>query len=77
MKIGGFVNSHGFNLASLMEAGRLAGYRLPQKIDILAIEISDGFSFSEKPTPRVAARIDEIAEYALEMVVVGCSKLGN
>jgi hydrogenase maturation protease len=68
MRGGAFVNAHGFNLASLLDTGRNLGYDLPERIDVLAVEITDNLTFSERPTPAVACRIDEIAARALEMI---------
>jgi hydrogenase maturation protease len=47
------ASPHDINLATALELGRKLGAALPQQIIILAIEVADVTTFSEKCTPEV------------------------
>ena len=48
------ASPHDVNLATALELGRKLGAALPQQITIIAIEVVDVTTFSEKCTPEVA-----------------------
>jgi hydrogenase maturation protease len=48
---------HDVNLVTALELGKKIGLKMPQKIDIFAIEVSDTVNFREECTPAVAAAI--------------------
>lgn len=50
--------SHQISLPTALELGRRLGYELPQQIDVLAVEIEDVLTLSERMTPAVAAAVD-------------------
>ena len=51
------ASPHDINLATTLELGRKLGAVLPQQIIILAIEVADVTTFSEKCTPEVERAI--------------------
>jgi len=51
------ASTHDVNLATALELGKRLGLALPQKIDILAIEVADTGRFSEECTLEVAEAI--------------------
>lgn len=56
---------HDVNFATALELGQRLGVALPQRIDILAIEVADTSHFSEECTPEVA----EAIPVCVEMVI--------
>jgi len=58
------ASPHDINLATALELGRKLGVALPQQITILAIEVVDVTTFSEKCTPEV----DRAIPLAVSMV---------
>jgi hydrogenase maturation protease len=56
------ASTHDVNLATAIEFGKRLGLALPQKIDILAIEVADTGRFSEECTPEVAEAIPVCAD---------------
>jgi hydrogenase maturation protease len=47
------ASCHGINLANAIRLGKQLNYKLPQQIDIFAIEAADVSTFSEELTPDV------------------------
>lgn len=61
------VNSpHDSTLKSAIELGRQLGEKLPERIDILAVEIKSEFEFSEQLTPPVEAALPRLVIMALD-----------
>ena len=60
------ASTHDVNLATALELGKRLGLALPQKIDILAIEVADTGRFSEECTPEVAEAIPACVEMIIE-----------
>ncbi len=58
------ASPHDINLATALELGKKLGVALPQQITILAIEVVDVTTFSEKCTPEV----DKAIPLAVSMV---------
>jgi len=59
---------HDSTLKSALELGRQLGEKLPDKIDIIAVEIKSEFEFSEQLTPPVAEALPLLVNMALEWV---------
>jgi len=53
---------HGMNLATVMELGRQQKMDVPGEVVIYAIEVVDVLTFGEELTPRLAARVEAIAD---------------
>lgn len=47
------VDTHGMNLATILETGRRLGYRMPRRMMVLGIEGRDFTTFQETPSPVV------------------------
>lgn len=58
----GLINSHQINLPTALELGKKMGYLMPEVIDVLAVEIEDNTTLSEKMTEKVAGSIDLVLE---------------
>lgn len=58
----GLINSHQISLPTALKFGKKMGYRMPQEIDILAIEIEDNTTLSEQLTEKVAGSVDIVLE---------------
>ncbi len=56
----GPAGSHGIGLQTALLLGRLAGWSLPRRIVVYAVEAADTTTFSEELTPRVAAAVPRI-----------------
>lgn len=61
-------NPHDLNFTAALELGKKLKVILPQRIDILAIEIPDATSFSEKCTPEVAKAIPACVRMVLRLL---------
>jgi len=59
-------SSHDASLAVALEFGRMAGVRLPARVEIWAIEAGDVVTFGEGLTPRVAEAAERLAACLLE-----------
>lgn len=56
------VDSHGLNLATVVDTGRRFGYPMPEQLTILGIEGRDFTSFQEHPHGNVMDRLPDIVE---------------
>jgi hydrogenase maturation protease len=65
------VSTHDVNLATALELGKRLGLILPDKIDILAIEVADTGRFSEELTPGVAEAVPICVEMVLDELKTG------
>ena len=63
------ASTHDVNLVTALELGKKLGLDLPQKIDILAIEVADTDRFSEECTPKVAEVIPVCAEMIVQDLI--------
>jgi len=61
-------SSHGMDFATVIGLGRKVGYKIPEIIDIYAIEIEDNTTFSEECTKKVKMRISEIADKIMGVI---------
>jgi len=61
--------THGIDLATALEAGRRLGLPLPDEIHIVAVQIEDTSTLSERCTPAVEAAVEEAATLALEIAL--------
>ena len=52
--------SHGIDFVTAIRMGRKFGYKMPEKVDIYAVEIQDNKSFSEECTEKVKRSIPEV-----------------
>ena len=59
---------HNVNLATVIELGKRMGYKIPEKIDIYAVEIEDNKTFSEELTPKVKEKLQNIVEEILKNI---------
>lgn len=60
------VSAHDTSLITALDAGKAIGLRLPQNIDIFAVEVENVMGFSDAPTPTVAEAIPKVTEMVLE-----------
>lgn len=60
------VDSHGLNLPTVIETGKMCGYEMPEDIYIFGIEGTEFTEFSEKPTAEVQAGIYKAVEMIVE-----------
>ncbi len=60
--------SHGVNLRTAIELGKRLGYKIPEFIDIYAIEIEDNITFSEHCTTKVKEAIPRIVDTILKTI---------
>lgn len=56
------TSSHGIDFATVIEMGKNLGYKLPEIIDIYAVEVKDNTTFSEECTQQVKQSIPKIVE---------------
>lgn len=54
--------SHGIDLVTALELGKDQGYRLPDRVSIVAVNITDNFTLSERMTPALEGSFDRILE---------------
>ncbi len=54
----GLTTSHQLNLPTALSLGSKMGYRMPQHIDVLAVEIADNTTISEQLTAEVSAAVE-------------------
>jgi len=66
---------HDSTLNDAIKLGSQLGEKLPEEIDILAIEIHPRFEFTEQLNPQVEACIPRIKKIALEWVALGTSRM--
>ncbi len=59
--------SHGVDFPTVVKLGKKIGYRIPESIDIFAVEIENNITFCEECTEKVKMRIPEIAQEIMEM----------
>lgn len=57
---------HGLDIASALEIGAGLGYKMPEIVNIYAIQIKDNIEFGEECTAEVAERIPLIAQEIIE-----------
>ncbi len=62
----GFLSSHGVDIATAVELGRRAGYKMPEYISLYAVEIKDNSTFGEKCTEEIEERIPFIVKQIIE-----------
>lgn len=61
-------SSHGVDFATAVELGKRVGYKIPEIIDIYAIEVEDNTTFSEECTEKVKMRIPEIVDKIISIM---------
>ena len=59
-------SSHGINFVTALRFGKKFDLKMPEQIDIFAVEIADNTSFSEECTEQVAASIPKIVELVIQ-----------
>lgn len=59
---------HDTSLKAALELGRNLGVQLPDKIDILAMEIKASLDFTEQLSPAIQASLPEMLKMALQWV---------
>jgi hydrogenase maturation protease len=62
------LSSHGIDLRTAVEFGRNIGTKMPEKIRIFGIEISDNLTVSEDMAPRVEAAADKAVQRIAELI---------
>lgn len=63
---------HQANLATVIELGRRLGERLPQQVNIFAIEAVDINVFGEDCTPRVKQAVPKVVDMVIKELSRGC-----
>ncbi len=56
------VDTHGMNLATVVQTGLRFGYPMPEQLTILGIEGRDFTSFQEHPSENIMERLPEIVD---------------
>lgn len=56
---------HNIDFATAIELGKRVGYKIPEIIDVYAIEVDDNSTFSEELTPKVKESIPTIVDKIL------------
>ncbi len=59
----GLTTSHQMSLPTALDLGRKLGYPMPEHIDVLAVEVADNTTLSERPTDAVAAAVPVAADH--------------
>jgi hydrogenase maturation protease len=59
------VSPHFLGVGEVLALGRVLGYDMPARVDILAVEVSDPFTMSTQMTPALAAVVESTAQLAL------------
>ena len=59
---------HDVNFATALELGERIGIKLPTKIEILAVEISEATTFGETLTPEVAKAVPKAVKEVLKIL---------
>jgi len=59
-------SSHGTDFATTIELGKKLGYKIPEVVDIYAIEVENNTTFSERCTEKVERSIPRIVEQIME-----------
>lgn len=59
-------SSHGLDIASALKIGEGLGYKMPESVNIYAIQVKDNIRFGEECTAEVAERIPFIAREIIE-----------
>lgn len=59
-------SSHGLDIASALKIGEGLGYKMPEAVNIYAIQVKDNIRFGEECTAEVAERIPLIAQQIIE-----------
>ncbi|MCK4330673.1 hydrogenase maturation protease [candidate division WOR-3 bacterium] len=62
------TSSHGMGFATVIELGRRLGCKIPETIEIFAVEVEDNTTFCEECTEKVKARIPMIVDEIMGMV---------
>lgn len=61
--------SHGINFITALDYGKKFGLKIPNQIEIFAIEIEDNTSFSEECTEKVKASIPKVVEAIIREIM--------
>lgn len=61
-------SSHGVDFATAVELGKRVGYKIPEIIEIYAIEVEDNTTFAEDCTPKVKLKIPKIVDEIIEAI---------
>jgi len=61
-------SSHGVDFATAVELGKRVGYKIPEIIEIYAIEVEDNTTFAEGCTPKVKLKIPKIVDEIIEAI---------
>ena len=59
-------SSHGLDIASALKIGEGLGYKMPETVNVYAIQVKDNLRFGEECTAEVAERIPLIAQEIIE-----------
>jgi hydrogenase maturation protease len=59
---------HDVNFTTALEFGARIGVKLPEKIDIIAVEIPEGVSFGEKLSPDVEKAVPQCVQLVMVML---------
>ena len=65
-------SSHEPSLGDTLALGRQLGMNLPEKVLVLGIEVSDPFTFDEQMTPRLARRVETLADEIARECLAWC-----
>ncbi len=67
--------AHDVSLMTAIQIGRSLGARLPDQIDVVAIESPYVYDFSEELTPPVAAAVPQAVEMVMNLLNLGDDKV--
>ncbi len=67
--------AHDVSLMTAIQIGRSLGARLPDQIDVVAIESPYVYDFSEELTPPVAAAVPRAVEMVMNLLNLGDDKV--
>jgi len=60
------INAHGVDFVTAVKLGSKLGYKMPEVIDIYAVQVEDNVTFSKECTSDVQASIPGIADVIME-----------
>lgn len=63
------TSAHDVSLATALAAGRALGAHLPDRIDLVVVEIPQSYDFGETLSPEVAAAVPHAADLAVQAVI--------
>ena len=69
LKGAGILTPHYTGIPEALEVMRLLGLRVPKKVSLIGIEVVDPYTVSDKMTPQIASRLEEIVKQVEEKIL--------